>query len=280
MSKTNKILIGIVVAFLVIIGCGTAGFIKANQHKNVKNNVKSQTEKTSKAKPVTGNNVLKNNVGNSSSKANNDSNFNSEKWTVQSAKNFLQKVNDTSSDGAKAVSEANVDYVASNDLYGFPGNSIFLFQENKSGVGDGGVVLTKNNGNTVTMVEGSGAETMPAVKVVIDSKTFKVMSSSDIVNGPDTIYHYFGLKNPGENSKSNDNDSDSKSSSDDNSSDKNSDSNDDKSNSDDKSSDKSDSNDDKSDSNKDKSSDDDNSDSNNDSQNSDTNNNNDDSDNN
>ncbi|USS93680.1 hypothetical protein M8332_02180 [Fructilactobacillus ixorae] len=117
-------------------------------------------------------------------------------WTKQSALAFLQRVNDSSQDGNRTVGEDLVNYqVAPASVQNFPGNSIFVFGNNKSGAGDGGVLLTKNvSQGTVTLIFGTGAGSTPVEKVIVDPTNYQILATSEINTNQD-MWTYFGVKN-------------------------------------------------------------------------------------
>lgn len=243
MKKSNKILLGIVLALVFLIACETAGFLKASQHKSATEKVTKTTKQVSKTDKR-----VKQPADNKQTQSSNDNNFSNTPWTSQSALDFLQKVNDASSEGAKVVNETNLKYIGEAAGNKIPGNSIYILQQGRGGAGSGGVVLTKNKDHTVTLIVGMGAESWPYEKVVVDAKDYKVLSQSKISNEDhrQNMFQYFGVKSP---KAVQEDDSDNSNDNDDNSSDSNKDSDDNKSDhNDDKSSDdnSSDSNDDNS----------------------------------
>lgn len=221
MKKSNKILLGIVLALIFVIGCGAAGFMKASHHPAATEKVTKTTKQVSKPDNDKKANVTSDNQQTTASNTN-AADFSKTPWTSQSALDFLQKVNDSSSEGAKVASETTAKYAVYSNSGDFPGNSIYVTENNRSGAGDGGVLLTKNDDNTVTLTIGEGAGASPDLKAVIDAKTYQVLSKSEISNNDKSMWQYFGVKEPGSSSSS-DNDSSSDDSSNDNSSDSNND---------------------------------------------------------
>lgn len=196
MKKSSKILLGIILALIFIIACGVAGFLKANHPKPIANKSTNTTKSVGKTNSKSTTNVSQPSIKSQTT----DNNFSKTPWTAQSALDFLQKVNDSSSAGERVVGEKYAKYLSSSDAGNFPGNSIFLLENNRSGVGDGGVVLTKNADNTVTLTIGEGAGSSPILKAVIDANTYKVISQSQIyVHNQESMWEYFGIKEPGEN---------------------------------------------------------------------------------
>ncbi|MEN3252552.1 hypothetical protein [Fructilactobacillus sanfranciscensis] len=229
MKRSNKILLGIILALIFIIGCGVVGFVNSKKHNtttaNIKQTTKAVAKTTTNPKVKAQQKTTKDTTKNDTS----DDNFSKTPWTSQSALDFLQKVNDMSSEGARVVGEKYAEYLVNSNSGGFPGNSIFVLENNRSGAGDGGVLLTKNSDNTVTLTIGDGAGSAPIEKAVVDSKTYKVISQNEIKNNDlKSMWQYFGVKEPGvsysnDNSSSNDNNSDNSQNSDTNQNDDNSD---------------------------------------------------------
>lgn len=121
-------------------------------------------------------------------------------WTFSTASSFLQKVYGASSEGHEYIGLDVIDLTGVSDSsYAWPsnkipGNSIFVMYVNKSGAGDGGIVLTKNNNRTVTIILGSGAASEPDMKLVVDAKNGSILSNENLSGNYENMLSYFGIQ--------------------------------------------------------------------------------------
>ncbi|KRL54315.1 hypothetical protein [Furfurilactobacillus rossiae] len=114
---------------------------------------------------------------------------------------FLQKLNDSSTQGADIVGETYVIYtsepgegipVLENSGAVTPPDSIFVAGNNRSGAGAmTGVVLTNNHDGTITVLMCNGIDLNPYIKAIVQEGTYKVLSRQDLgIQG--SLTEYFG----------------------------------------------------------------------------------------
>lgn len=143
-------------------------------------------------------------------------------WTFSTASSFLQKVYSATPEGSEHIGldridlRQAVDSSANSPINKLPGNSIYISENNKSGAGDGGFVLTKNSDRTVTIIEGSGAMSEPFEKLVVDAKSGHILSTQQL-SGYDNMLAYFGIDVSNDDQANSDSQSDADSTDDDSS---------------------------------------------------------------
>ncbi|MYV06043.1 hypothetical protein [Furfurilactobacillus milii] len=224
MKKTVVLLVS-TASLLMLTACGNSS---NEQNSGAATNKSERVVKHSKTN-------VSSHADSSTSDASQDSNQNGESandndqtdafiqapWTFATASSFLQKVDSATPEGSEHIGLERIDLGQAVDssscpISKLPGNSIYISENNKSGIGDGGFVLTKNSNRTVTIIEGSGAMSEPFEKLVVDAKSGHILSTQQL-SGYDNMFAYFGIDVSNDDQANSDNQSDTDSTDDDSS---------------------------------------------------------------